>query len=97
AERINNTMKNELLKGMVFHHIEEVKTAVTVAVEFYNHERPHMSIDMMTPVEAAACTGEIDKRWTSYRLIAIKNRMDGLEIAEKGLPLPALSGVDWRA
>jgi hypothetical protein len=56
-----------------------------------------MSIDMMTPVEAAACTGEIDKRWTDYRLIAIKNRMEGLENAEKGLPLPALSGVDWRA
>jgi transposase InsO family protein len=92
AERINNTMKNELLKGAVFHNIEEVKAAVTVAVDFYNHERPHMSIDMMTPAEAASCSGEIAKRWTSYRLIAIKNRLDGLDIAGNGLPLPPCQG-----
>jgi len=36
ADRINNTMKNELLKGVVFHTIEEVKATVTVAVDFYN-------------------------------------------------------------
>jgi transposase InsO family protein len=65
AERINNTMKNELLKDIVFRNIEEVKAAVSVAVDFYNNERLHMSIDMMTPVEAAGCSGEITKRWTS--------------------------------
>jgi hypothetical protein len=86
AERVNNTMKNELLKGMVFHGIEEVKAEVTVAVDFYNNERPHMSIDMMTPVEAAGCTGEITKRWTSFRHIAIKSRLEGLNIAGNGLP-----------
>ena len=92
AERINSTMKNELLKGVVFHNIEEVKAAITVAVDFYNNERPHMSIDMMTPVEAADCSGEIAKRWTSYRLIAIKSRQEGLDIAENGLPLSACQG-----
>ena len=85
-------MKNELLKGVVFHNIEEVKTAVTVAVEFYNQERPHMSIDMMTPAEAAGCSGEIAKRWTSYRLIAIKSRLEGLDIAGNGLPLQRCQG-----
>ena len=34
AERVNNTIKNELLKGMVFYRIREVKAAVKVAVEF---------------------------------------------------------------
>jgi transposase InsO family protein len=92
AERINNTMKNELLKGAVFHNIEEVKAAVTVAVDFYNHERPHMSIDMMTPCEAADCSGEIAKRWTSYRLIAIKSRLESLDIAGNSLPLPPCQG-----
>ena len=48
AERINNTMKNELLKGMTFHDIDEVTRAVASAVRFYNEERPHMSIDMKT-------------------------------------------------
>lgn len=67
AERVNNTMKNELLKGMVFTSMEEVIEAVRNAVKFYNEERPHMSLDMMTPAEAANFTGIFKKRWTSYR------------------------------
>ena len=34
AERINNTMKNELLKGKVFRSVEEVLAAVALAVDF---------------------------------------------------------------
>jgi transposase InsO family protein len=92
AERINNTMKNELLKGLIFHNIDEVQSAVTLAVDFYNKERPHMSINMITPDEAAACSGEISKKWISYRLTAIKSRQDSLENAENGLPLPPCQG-----
>lgn len=92
AERINNTMKNELLKDMRFGRIEEVKSAVSCAVDFYNNERPHMSIDMMTPAEAALHEGEIAKRWKSYRTIAIKEKLKVLEITEKGLPLPETHG-----
>ena len=89
AERINNTMKNELLKGLSFRKINEVKVAVTLAVEFYNNERPHMSINMMTPSEAAGYTGELAKRWKSYRDIAIKNISENIEIAKNSLPLPS--------
>lgn len=94
AERINNTMKNELLKDMVFHNIEEVRTAVSAAVEFYNNERPHMSIDMMTPAEAAGYTGEIDKKWTSYRLLALKNKQKETPIPEICVPLQQTSKVN---
>ena len=73
AERVNNTIKNELLKGLVFSRISEVKAAVKAAIEFYNHERPHWSLDGMTPSQAAQCEGELKKRWISYRDIAIKN------------------------
>ena len=86
AERINNTMKNELLKGKVFHNIDQVTTSVAVAVDFYNYRRPHMSIGMMTPIEASELTGEKDMRWTSVRHLAIKNR-DKYDIPEKSLPL----------
>ena len=72
AERINNTIKNELLKGMRFTSIQEVRDAVGTAVNFYNSRRPHMSLDMMTPEEAAKCNGEIRKWWKSYREKAIK-------------------------
>ena len=75
AERVNNTIKNELLSGMQFSRIDEVRAAVDTAVEFYNNERPHLSLDGMTPREAALCNGEINKKWISYREKAIKNRM----------------------
>lgn len=73
AERINLTIKNELLKDMTFRSIDEVRKAVRVAIEFYNTRRPHMSLDWMTPQEAAKCNGEIKKWWKSYRDEAIKH------------------------
>ena len=72
AERVNGIIKNELLMGMSFFSIEEVKKALKVAIDFYNNERPHMSLDWMTPAKAALSTGELEKRWKSYREDAIK-------------------------
>ena len=91
AERINNTMKNELLKGKVFRSINEVIAAVAVAVDFYNNRRPHMSIGMMTPAEAAESNGDRDMRWVSFRHLAIKSR-DNLDIPENSLPLSVCQG-----
>lgn len=92
AERINNTMKNELMKDMRFSCIEEVIAAVGRAVSFYNNERPHMSIDMMTPAMAAQCEGEIKKHWISYREKAIREQQAALEIPGNSLPLPLVQG-----
>ena len=74
AERVNNTVKNELLKGMEFYTIEEVRTALKLAVDLYNNERPHWSLDGMTPVQARKMQGEIKKRWNSFRETAIRNQ-----------------------
>lgn len=80
AERINNTMKNELLYGMKFYSIDDVRSAVAKAVDFYNNERPHMSLNMLTPREASLLTGEIPKRWRSRREEHIKsNRSEKAE------------------
>lgn len=89
AERINNTIKNEFFKDIRFHSIEDVRRSVVKAVDFYNNCRPHMSINMMTPSQAAQCTGEIDKRWISYREKAIKEKsqQDKLLIPENCLSL----------
>ena len=73
AERVNGIIKNELLMGMAFFSIDEVRKALKVAIDFYNNERPHMSLDWKTPAEAALCTGELEKKWKSYREIAIKS------------------------
>ena len=73
AERINLTIKEEFLKDFKFKSISEVRAAIAKAVEFYNNQRPHMSLDMMTPAEAAKCNGELKKWWYSHRDEAIKN------------------------
>ena len=87
AERINNTMKNELLKGMRFMSLNEVIAAIVAAVLFYNEERPHMSIDMMTPREAANCTGELKKHWKSYRQEHIKAKQAEAQATEVARPV----------
>ena len=91
ADRINNTMKNELLSGKVFRNINEVVAAVARAVDFYNNRRPHMSIGMKTPSEASGAAGDRDMMWTSYRHMAIKSR-NNLEIPENSLPLKTCQG-----
>ena len=78
AERQNNTVKNELLKDIKFHSIGEVRRAMEKAVAFYNNERPHMSLNNMTPRQAASCMGKIQKKWTSYR----EKYLENLEIKE---------------
>ena len=73
AERVNGIIKNELLMGMTFFSVEEVRKTLKVAIDFYNNERPHMSLDWKTPAEAALCTGELEKKWVSYREKNIKS------------------------
>jgi transposase InsO family protein len=72
AERINNTIKNELLHGMTFTSLSQVNTAIRKAVKFYNVERPHSSLDWLTPNQAHKMSGELKKHWKSYREDAIK-------------------------
>ena len=90
AERINNTVKNELLKGLLYHSIEDLRNDLIIKIDFYNTRRPHMSINMMTPAKAALCKGEIKKCWHSYRDEAIKRK--ALENVGKSLPLPWCPG-----
>ncbi len=95
AERVNNTVKNELLKGMRFTSIGQVTSALRKAIDFYNNERPHMSIDMMTPSEASSCKGEMKKLWTSYREEAIRRNQSAscsCEIPEESLPSSLVQG-----
>jgi transposase InsO family protein len=78
AERQNNTIKNEFFKDIEFHTIGEVRKAMEKAVAFYNNGRPHMSLNNMTPRQAASCMGRIRKKWTSYR----EKYLENLEIKE---------------
>ena len=91
AERIHETIKNEILRACKFHSIDEAEEAVKRAVEFYNNERPHMSVGMRTPAEASKSTGERELRWRSYREHAIKKKFV-MNHTENSLPLDIGSG-----
>ena len=71
AERINNTLKNELFKDKVFHSIEEVREAVEAAIPFYNNERPHRKKEHKKLIEDAGHIGRFKRGWTSHRERAI--------------------------
>lgn len=65
AERVNGILKQELL-AKSFASRSEAKVQVDQAVSIYNHLRPHLSIDMLTPAEAHTRTGPLTKRWKNY-------------------------------
>ena len=49
AERVNGTLKNELLLGMVFVDHKHAAQATKQAIEIYNNERWHESLNYDTP------------------------------------------------
>lgn len=54
-------------EGVVFTDIGQVREALQMAVKFYTHERPHLSLKMRPSVEAAYETGRFRRHWISYR------------------------------
>lgn len=62
SERINGILKTELLRDGYPTH-EEALAAIARAIKIYNNERPHRSIDMLTPAEAHKRSGPLKKRW----------------------------------
>ena len=67
AERVNGIIKNEILGRKMAGNFEEALKSLNSAVAFYNTERPHMSCGMLTPYEAGQSSGNLGKKWRSYR------------------------------
>jgi transposase InsO family protein len=65
AERVNGILKDELLEKIYINY-QEAKQAIAAAISIYNYQRPHSSIDMLTPIEAHLREGELKRRWKSY-------------------------------
>jgi transposase InsO family protein len=68
AERINRTIKEEFTEEryLSFRNISEGKEKIKDWVEFYNEERPHRSIEMLTPSKAYQLNGELKRMWKNY-------------------------------
>ena len=65
AERVNGILKDELLEKR-FESFREAREKVDEAVSIYNHLRPHLSVEMLTPTEAHTRTGILKRRWKNY-------------------------------
>lgn len=83
AERMNETIKCEFMKDIVFHSVKEVRNCMPRIVDFYNKERPHMSLGNLTPAEAAKQNGQLQKSWISYRELKLRS----LEVSDGGTSL----------
>ena len=66
AERINCIIKNELLHGLSFSDQQEYFDCLTVAIDAYNYDRPHMSLGYQTLAEAHKQTGEQKRHWKTW-------------------------------
>jgi len=69
AERINRTIKEEFTtdRQINFCNIDEAKKEMKKFIEFYNKQRPHRSVQWLTPNQAHQCTGELKRVWKTYR------------------------------
>lgn len=65
AERVNGILKQELLEQR-FASLAEARIEVARAVSTYNHLRPHMSVDMLTPAVAHTQQGPLRRHWKNY-------------------------------
>lgn len=68
AERINKTIKEEFTddRQINFATIELAKKNIKTFIEFYNNQRPHRSINWLTPSQAYEQTGALQRLWKKY-------------------------------
>ena len=78
AERVNGILKDELLE-VCYPTFAQAQVAIASAISTYNFQRPHSSVDMLTPVVAHTKTGELKKHWKNYYAI---NKRKGVSICE---------------
>lgn len=68
AERIHRTIKEEFTndRQINFCNIEQAKTEIKKFIDFYNHQRPHRSVEWLTPNQAHQCSGALKRLWKTY-------------------------------
>ena len=62
AERVNGILKDEYLNQ--YQRLTQIQ--LEESIQKYNNERPHLSINMLTPEAAHLTSGTLKKRWKNY-------------------------------
>ena len=66
AERVNGILKTEWLYQMRLTSLEAARKTIGDIVRIYNEQRPHLSVGMLTPMQARLQSGELKKLWKNY-------------------------------
>jgi transposase InsO family protein len=65
AERINGIIKQELLENS-YENFKQACEEIARAIQIYNYERLHSSLNMLTPFQAHYMNGELKRHWKNY-------------------------------
>lgn len=68
AERINGILKHEYDLVDTFTDYHSALEAVKTAINKYNNQRPHRSVNMLVPSKAHQMTGQLKKHWKKKQL-----------------------------
>lgn len=66
AERINGILKTEWINDMKLKTLKDAKYHLRKIIDIYNSERPHSSIEMLTPYQAHIKEGALKRLWKNY-------------------------------
>lgn len=66
AERLNGILKDEWIRGLKLKTVGEAMRKIDPIIKIYNSERPHSSIDMLTPDQAHSQRGKLRRHWKNY-------------------------------
>lgn len=76
AERVNGILKSEWLYDIPLKNYIQANKVIKPVIYTYNSERPHSSIEWLTPQEAHSKAGELKRLWKSYKRIKEKEKVD---------------------
>ena len=88
AERANGILKSEWLYKMAIPSRENCKAELARIIDFYNTQRPHMSIGWQTPEQAHSQYGEQQRCWKNYY-----HQAPSSEPVQLGVYVPDLTGL----
>lgn len=66
AERVNGILKVEWIYDQRLKNLTQAKGYIKQIIGIYNSQRPHASIEMLTPDQAHLRAGELQRRWKNY-------------------------------
>ena len=66
AERVNGILKSEYLDYVVIKNFEQAKCELAKAVDLYNNQRPHLSINYHYPSYVHKTNIKIHAVWKNY-------------------------------